>query len=120
MSERSAIGRLMFMTGGLLVWAAHFAFLYGFTSTACAAGFAAADIWGTGIVPFVAGAATLLAWTASGAIFMGAVSGPVPPRSVQYANSTESFLRYTTAVLAFVSLIAVAWGALPVLVFPPC
>jgi hypothetical protein len=120
MSDQGFIGRMLFMIGGLLVWAAHFAVLYGFTSVACAKRFAAAHVLGIGIVPFVVGAATLLAWAAIGALLWSAVSRTVPLRSPRYAEVTEHFLGYTAAVIAVLSLVAITWTAVPVLVVAPC
>lgn len=120
MSDRGSIGKMLFMIGGLLVWAAHFTIIYGFTAVACAKGLAATDVLGLGIIPFVIGAATLLAWATTGMVLMSAMSGPVPPRSTRFDEATEHFLRYTAAFIAMLSLVAIAWNALPVLVVTPC
>ena len=108
------------MIGGLLVWAAHFAIAYGFTAIACAKGFAAVRVLGIGIIPFVIGAATLLAWAATGVVLWSAISSTVQQRSPQYSEVTEKFLQYITAVIAVLSIVAIGWKALPVLVVIPC
>jgi hypothetical protein len=111
---------MLFMIGGLLVWAAHFAVAYGFTAVACAKGFATARVLGIAIIPFVIGAATLLAWAATGVVLWSALSSTVQQRSPQYSEVTEKFLQYTAAVIAVLSIVAIAWNALPVLVVVPC
>jgi hypothetical protein len=120
MSDQGFIGRMVFMTGGLLAWAAHFAFVYGFTAIACAKRFTAAHVLGIGVMPFAIGAATVLAWVAAGAVLWGALSRTVPLQSPRYAEATEQFLQYTAAVIALLSIVAIAWNALPVLVVVPC
>src|SRR5687768_13492510 len=120
MSDRGFVGKMLFMVGGLLVWAVHFAVIYGFTAVACAKGFAMTNVLGFGIIPFVIGAGTLLALVTTGAVLIGAISGPIPPRSPRFDEATEQFLRYTAAVIAVLSLVAIAWNALPVLVVGPC
>ena len=120
MSDSGAIGKMLFMIGGLLVWAVHFTIIYGFTAVACANGFAASRIFGLGVVPFVIGAATLLAFATTGLVLRRALAGTVPPRSARYGEATEHFLQYTAATIAALSLVAIAWNALPVLVVAPC
>ena len=118
--EGTAIGKLLFMSGGLWVWALHFTVLYAFTTVACAAAFSAVDIFGIRIVPFAIGVATLLAWAVVVTLLWIAVSGPVPPRSARFSEATEQFFRYAAAVTAILSLVAIAWTALPTLLFKPC
>ena len=120
MRDRMAITKMLFMIGGLLVWAAHFTIIYGFTTVACAQGFAATHVLGAGIVPVVVGAVTLLAWVITCAVLISAASGPIPPRSARFSEETEHFMRYTAALIAILSLVAIAWNALPVLVVAPC
>ena len=120
MSDGGAIGKMLFMIGGLLVWSLHFTVIYGFTAVACANDFAASRILGMGVVPFVIGAATVLALAATGVVLRRALAGPVPPRSARYADATEHFLQYAAATIAALSLVAIAWNALPVLVVGPC
>ena len=120
MSDGGAVDKMLFMIGGLLVWAVHFTIIYGFTTVACANGFAASRVLGIGLVPFVIGTATLLAWAATGLVLRSALSGPIPPRSARYGESIERFMQYTTATIAVLSFVAIAWNALPVLIVTPC
>jgi hypothetical protein len=102
------------------VWAMHFTIIYGFTTVACAKGFAVSNVLGLGMVPLVIGATTLLAWASTGVVLVRAISGPIPPRSARFGDVTEDFLRYSAAFIAVVSLVAIAWNAVPVLVVAPC
>jgi hypothetical protein len=120
MSDRGFIGKMLFMTGGLIVWAAHFAIVYGFTAVVCAKRFAAVHVLGIGIIPVVIGAATLLAWAITGALLWSALSRPVPLPSARNGEVTEDFLQHTAAIIAALSLVAIAWNALPVLLVDPC
>lgn len=120
MSDGSSIGKMLFMTGGLLVWAVHFTIIYGFTTVACTKDFAITNILGFGIVPLAIGAATLVALATTGAVLIAAISGPIPPRSARYGEITEHFMQYTTVVIAALSLIAITWNALPAIIVSPC
>ena len=120
MSDRDSIGKMLFMIGGLLVWSVHFTVIYGFTTVACTMSFAIESVLGLGVVPLAIGAATLLALAMTGAVLITAVSGPIPPRSARYDDTTEHFMRYTAVVIAALSLVAIVWNALPVLIVTPC
>ena len=120
MSDSGAIGKMLFMIGGLLVWAVHFTIIYGFTTFACAKEFAVTNVLGLGIIPLVIAAATLLAWAVTGAVLVIAMSGPIPPRSARYGKTTEHFMQYTAVVIAALSLVAIAWNAIPVFIVAPC
>ena len=64
-----------FITGGLLVWAADFLFIYVFAALACARGFVDVSVMGVGIVPFASAAATLVAASATAMLIAWAVRG---------------------------------------------
>jgi hypothetical protein len=119
-SEGGAVGKMLFMSGGLWVWAAHFTLIYGFTTVACAEGLGRATLLGPRLVPFAIGVATALAWAASGMLLWSALSLPVPPRSIQLEESSERLLRHVSIGIALLSLVAIAWNALPVLMLAPC
>ncbi len=101
-AERFALAMLR-ATGGLLVWGAHFGMLYGATGLACARDFSAS-------VPWTIAGATLAAVVANGAL---AVSG------VRAAASGD-ILDWLTVSIAAISMLAVVWQALPVLMVPIC
>ena len=120
MSNRDFIGKMIFVTSGLLIWAVHFTIIYGFTTVACVKGFATANVLGIGAVQFLIGAATLLGLATTGFVLRSALAGPVRPRSARYSEITERFLQYIAAAIAALSFVAIAWNALPVLVVMPC
>ena len=114
------IGRMLFMTAGLLVWALHFAVVYGFNAVACSRSFASDKVLGFGVVGLVIGAATVLAWVGIIAILASAVRGYARAPSAGDSEAAENFIRYTAAAVAMLSLLAVAWNALPALIVRPC
>lgn len=84
---------------GILVWALHFAAIYGFTALACARGFGAA-------APWVALAATVVAAAAAIAIIA--------------THLSSEFTRWMTASVAALALLAIVWEGLSPLWAPPC
>ena len=97
------------MSSGIIIWAAHFLAIYGFTALACARGFATARWMGIGAVPWMIGVATLIAAAALVALIASAARA---------ANS--SFTEWMAAALGGLALIAVAWEAMAVLMVPAC
>lgn len=89
------------MTFAIAVWAAHFAILYGFTGLACARGFGDA-------VPWVAGAATLVAVAATALIALQAL-----PRRGE-------FTAWMTVALAGVVVVAIVFEAVALFIVKPC
>lgn len=85
----------------IVVWALHFAVIYGTTGLACARG-------APGMVPWVIGIATLLAAAACSAIF------------VMHARRRGAFRHWLSAGIAAMALLAIVWEALPVLLVPAC
>jgi hypothetical protein len=120
MGEGDFIRKSLFMMGGLLVWAAQFTTVYVFNALACARGFAERQVLGIGIVPFVVGAASLLAFAATLAVLLAALWRRGPAQASLDERPVDGFLRYTTVAIAALSLVAIAWNALPAFVVPPC
>jgi hypothetical protein len=81
--------RIAWMASGVLVWALHFAALYGFTALACARGFG-------GAVPWFAGLATLAALAA-----MLAIVARNLPRRAEF----ESWMTAAIAALALIGIV---------------
>lgn len=98
---------------GPLVWAAHFAVIYGFTGYACARRLHAAGWLGIGVIGWVVIAATL---AAAAAVFALSVwtGGRAPPQD------SASFSRWTGAALGLLSMVAIVWEAMPILLVPAC
>jgi hypothetical protein len=89
------------MVSGLMIWAAHFSVIYGFTGLACARGLAGAVPWVIALATLAAVAACLL-------------------MAVQEIGQRQGFVSWMTAGSAGVALLAILWQALPVLLVPPC
>ena len=87
------------ISSGPLLWALHFAVLYGFTALACARGFAHSVPWVIGVATLVLGAAA--------AFFI-------------LRSSKDQFIGWLAAALAALSLLAMVWQAVPVLIVPAC
>src|SRR3546814_11085129 len=103
---------------GRLIWAAHFLLIYGFAALACARGFADVRLLGAGVVPLIVGAATAVAILAVAAMLLLALLGPGKENAA--ARGGPRFLRWMTALVSGLSLVAIVWTGLPVLLLPAC
>ena len=98
------------MFSGILIWAAHFGFIYAFVALACARGFAEAKWLGFDAVTVSVVAATLLA--------AGAVLAFLAPA---IRNGLGSFENWMTASAGALALLAIVWeGFVPVFIVPAC
>lgn len=91
----------LWISAGVIVWAAHFAAIYGFTALACARGLPQA------VAPVVA-TATVLALAAL---------VPVLARGIRRRGEFEGWL---SAAIAGFALVAIAWEGMTVLFVAPC
>ena len=89
------------IASGVILWATHFTAIYGATALACARDAAS-------LVPWAVGGATVVA---------GALAIVVVVREWRLRERFESWL---AAAIAAISLIAIAWEGMTVLVVPPC
>ena len=117
-SEKGFASRLLLASAGLLVWGAHFLFIYVFAALACARSFADLRLIGFGIIPFaiLAGsvaALLMLAWLSIRAWRTENEASSADP-------DTPRFLRYIGAALAIYSAAAIFLQTLPVLILPVC
>lgn len=120
---RDPITRLLFMWSGLLVWAAHFTFIYGLAALSCARHLASAEmIAGFNVLQLGIVAATILALVVTaGFMAVAWMRGAAAVRSDDGGwADTGPFFRYTTVVIGALSLVAIAWNALPALLSPLC
>ena len=98
------------MFSGVLIWAAHFTVIYGFTALACARGFADAKWLGLDVVTSAIVAATALA--------AGAVLAFVVPAK---RAGLDNFENAMTAGAGALALLAIVWeGLVPVFIVPAC
>jgi hypothetical protein len=91
--------RALRIGAGILVWALHFAAVYGFTALACERGFGAAAPWAVGI-------ATAVAALAAAALIV--------------AHLGAEFTRWMTAGIAAFALVGILWEGVSALFVPPC
>jgi hypothetical protein len=89
----------LWMSSGVIVWALHFAAVYGYTALACARG-----LGGT-------------SWVVGGATLLAALTAIV----IIARNLDREFTRWISAAVAGAALIAITWeGVTPLLVRNPC
>lgn len=105
------------MLSGALIWASHFAVIYIFTALACARGFWDSSWLDIGVVAWVIGAATLAAVLAASAISVQAMRAA---RNQAAQENAARFVHWMTAAIAGLSLVAIIWEAVPVLIVPAC
>jgi hypothetical protein len=86
---------------GPVLWALHFALVYGFTALACARGF-------SHTVPSAVAAATLV---------LGALTALVILRNARRRNE---FIDWLAAALGGFALLAIVWEAIPAFMVPAC
>jgi hypothetical protein len=89
------------MSAGVIVWALHFTTVYGFTALACARGFA-------GAVPWVAGAASLIAVAAMLLII------------ARNLSSRGDFERWMAFSIAGLALVGIVFETVPVYLVRTC
>ena len=107
------------MLAGPLIWAAHFAIIYGFTGLVCARpGWARFTILGWGLIPFGIALVTLVAAAAMVAVLL-VLSTPVHASQVP-ETSAAPFQRRIAIGGVIISSIAIAWNALPALMITAC
>jgi hypothetical protein len=88
------------LSSGVIVWALHFAAIYGYTALACARGFGESAPWAVGVATALAAALAAL---------------------IILRNLDSEFTRWLSAALAAAALVAILWeGLTPLLVRHPC
>lgn len=120
MAERRFTAKTFFLFGGLLIWAAHFMFVYSANAVACARGLEDVTVMGAGLIPFTVAIATLAALLAAGNVLATALAWRGPLASEPHDDPATAFLRQVTVVLALLSMIAIVLSALPSLIVQPC
>ncbi len=118
MDDISFIRKSLFVLGGLLIWAAHFGFVYVFNALACARGFQGLRLFGFGAVPVTIGLATTIAAVAVLALLIIALRAPGRVNAMH--GPSADFLRHLSTAVSLLSLVAIGWTSLPALLVPPC
>jgi hypothetical protein len=110
------MARLFWMTSGLVVWAAQFTIIYGLTAVACARGWYGHAFLGLDIVRAGIATATLVALAATGLVLWRTW------RQGPFARSepSEHFIAAVTLWVCALSLLAIAYNAVPALILPAC
>jgi hypothetical protein len=98
---------------GPLVWAAHFLGVYGVVGIICARRIDGVALFGLGIVSWIVAAATAVAIAA---VFLFTLRGG----SRQHPHDNTSFTRWTSAALGLLSIVAIVWEAMALLLVPAC
>lgn len=117
-TQPSFAPRLLLASAGLLIWGAHFLFIYIFAALACARSFADWRVAGIGIVPLAILVSTammllLLAWLS--------IHAWRTEDRVRVADpATSRFLQYLGAALAVYSVAAILLQVVPTLIIPVC
>lgn len=120
MSTPGFVRKLSFLLSGIIVWAAHFGFVYSLNGVACARGFAMHPVAGGGLVAVSVAAATAIAAIAILAVLFLAIAGRGPGISHEADASLRAFWRFGTIAIALLGVIAVLWSGLPALIIRPC
>lgn len=120
MSGWRATGRMLFALGGLILWAGHFTAVYGFTSLACARGFAAITVAGLDLVAVTIVLLTVLALAAAALVLRAAVRPAAPALLRDTAPANARLLRHLAAGGVALGSIAILWQAAPALLLPAC
>jgi ABC-type xylose transport system permease subunit len=118
MTQRS-IGAFIVALGGLLVWAAHFALLYGGQTAFCTgatAGWSATGLRIAGLALTAAAVAVLL--VLAGRPRLHSHGGCERGRAAD-AESAR-FLRHVGIACAALALLAMLWATIPLLLLPAC
>ena len=111
---------LGFLFAGFIIWAARFLAIYVFTALACAKGFAGASLADIGIVPAFIGAATLIALAANIWVILLGVSRVRSQPEARDEFDAVPFVGYIAATVAALSIVAIVWETLPVMIIPVC
>jgi hypothetical protein len=120
MADRSFVAVLLSVLAGALIWAVHFTVIYGFTSVACARGFADAEVLGMDLVRLTVLVATGVAALAVAAVVVRSLRHL--DRSSPQGNwaATWQFVRWLTAAVAGLALVFIVMEGMTAALVPPC
>ena len=106
--------KMLGATAPLLLWAAHFVFLYVFVAIACIAGVAGSTVAGVPVLTAV------LLLESAAAIAAAAVMLVRSARLLRHQGSAAGLLEVARAGSALLAVFAIAWASLPVLFLRTC
>jgi hypothetical protein len=94
------------MSAGIVIWAAHFGVIYGYTGLACARRFAEAGAAWVALVPWVIGVATVLA-VAAALVFLAPVVRS--PRTAPFVDWLGGWVAALAIVAIILEALAMFW-----------
>ena len=106
------------MMSAFLIWAAHFAAVYGINGLICARGWDGVALYGHPVAVVLVLGATAVALLLAAAVLAAALWGAAPGRRA--SEDPRRFIRAFTALAAAGSLVAILWNGLPALQVPAC
>jgi hypothetical protein len=112
--------KFAFLNGGLIIWAAHFLFVYGVNGIVCARAPLGVEFLGGTFMPWVVLVATVFGVAASCAVALLALAGRGPGIAAENDLSLREFWRFTTMIIAGLAVVAIVWTAVPILFIRPC
>jgi hypothetical protein len=114
MANRSFLAVLLSMLAGAVIWAVHLTIVYGLTSVACSRGL------GTDAVPLAVAVATGVAALAAAVVMVRSLRpiGPGAPDGDQ--APVADFIRWVTAAIAGLALVAMILEGITAALVPPC
>lgn len=118
--EQRLTSKTFLLFGGLLIWAAHFMFVYSVNAVACARGLQDIRVFGAGLIPFTVTIATLIALAAAGRLLWVGSGWLGPLRGEPHHDPASAFLRQVSIALTLLSMVAICLTALPSFVVVPC
>ena len=117
MRPAPAVPALLFLTGGLGIWAVRFLAGYGFTAVACAKGWRADAIAGIGVVQLGLVAMSVVALGGCGILLVRALGDRA---SARRSDPGGGFIGSIAALVAALAMLAIVWETLPVFLVPAC
>lgn len=108
------LGRAGLMSGGLLVWAVHFGFVYGYVALICARGLEERTAFGVEIALLGVALGTVAA------LALAAVMVLVGWRGLRAEGPAARFVAVTAMATGLLGALAIVWNALPAFLVPVC
>lgn len=105
-------------TSSLLIWAAHFLLVYGYTGLVCARRGAPLPWLSPALVPWAIGLATILAAGATTAIIFASLR--IIARARAPADTNPGLEHWLTAAFGILALVAILWQAMPAALMMAC
>jgi hypothetical protein len=105
----SFIAAALRMCAGILVWAAHFAILYGFTGLACARRLEESGAVWVGLIPWVIGLATVIAAAAAAVLLVPVVRAPSKTPFVEWVSGWTAAFALVAILLEAAAVFWVPW-----------